>query len=55
MVCFEEMIFKSKFISGTGSYVDALNFSTLEKYYENILEEFTDGTPYQYVHKKTII
>lgn len=52
--CFEEMIFKSKFISGTGSYVDALNFSTLEKYYENILEEFTDGTPYQYVHKKPL-
>ncbi len=52
--CFEEMLFKSKFIGGNSSCEGALDFSTLEKYYENALEEFTNGTPYQYVHKKPL-
>lgn len=52
--CFEEMLFKSKFISGNNSCADALDFPTLEKYYQDILEKFTDGAPYQYVHKKAL-
>lgn len=52
--CFEEMIFKSKFISGPNSYADALDFPTLKKYYESMLERYTCDTPYQYVHKKSL-
>lgn len=54
--CFEELLYESNLVKSIGVVVDAdiFGFTTIEKYYEYLLEKKTKGTNIEYVHGKPL-
>lgn len=50
---FEQMLFLSEFVKGH-SELSPFDFITLEKFYEVVLEKYTEKLPFKYIHGKPL-